>query len=360
MIRVTCPHCGSKLSAKEKLIGEMRKCPGCSQPIRIVPDEAAEAAETGKVGLEEPANDQQTTITAQERLPAQRLPEKLGRDNHYVICDKIHVVATWSNDGRGWMFRSGPGFVSAKRARSELPAEGDFQLVELKLATTHEGKQLYGLTAYQLARRWALTSLDDTDDAVVSKIANLGCLNREQKHAVRVSLKEQFMREVWEHATDVLEYLSNADFHSPGPGGAAPANSGLPRVSMVDFVGAVVYVNGRIPRGLDFALHAFQTVNPKAAQSIVDRQLGGKAALEAQSLGAFGLTGEAFVNHARELAREEDATKGVQTCLMIVQQSPIEVEARGKCDTVLCSYFRAREAKEFTLKVGQSLDGLLR
>jgi len=43
-------------------------------------------------------------------------------------------------------------------------------------------------------------------------------LNRDQKNAVRLMLREQFMRPVWENSTEVLEYLSNADFHAHGVG----------------------------------------------------------------------------------------------------------------------------------------------
>jgi len=79
-----------------------------------------------------------------------------------------------------------------------------------------EGKQLVGLHVYQLAARWALIALAQDEDTIVEKIVRDGCLNREQKNAVRGALKEQFMREVWQNATAVIEYLGNLDFHSPG------------------------------------------------------------------------------------------------------------------------------------------------
>ena len=60
--------------------------------------------------------------------------------------------------------------------------------------------------------------LDQGDDRLSSKITGPGSLNRDQKNAVRQALKEQFMRPVWEEAAEVLEYLANADYHSPGVG----------------------------------------------------------------------------------------------------------------------------------------------
>ena len=135
-----------------------------------------------------------------------------------LICDRTHLVATWENNGSGWMFKVGTGFVSAKRGRENLPSQGDFKLVELKFMITPDGKRLSGLATYQLATRWALTALDQGDDQIVGKITGMGSLNREQKNAVRQALKDQFMRQVWEGAADVLEYLANTDYHSPSVG----------------------------------------------------------------------------------------------------------------------------------------------
>ena len=99
-----------------------------------------------------------------------------------------------------------------------IPNEGDFKLVELKLAVTPDGKRLTGLASFQLATRWALTVLTQGDDQIVGKITGLGSLNRDQKNAIRQALKDQFMRQVWEGAANVLEYLGNVDYHSPSVG----------------------------------------------------------------------------------------------------------------------------------------------
>jgi hypothetical protein len=214
MIRVTCPSCGSKLNAKDELAGQTRKCPKCAQPVRIVADGADPNGAAGDKAVSEP----HVQAAAEERLPTIQLPERLNRESHYLICNKTHLVAMWQNNGQGWMTRGGTGFISAKRNRENLPAEGEFQLVELKFTMTPEGKRLCGIASYQLVTRWALTTLDQGDDQIVEKIAAPGCLNREQKNAVRQALKDQFMRQVWENAADVLEYLTNADYHSHGVG----------------------------------------------------------------------------------------------------------------------------------------------
>ncbi len=214
MIRVSCPNCGSKLNAKDELAGQTRQCPKCAQPVHIVADAAGDPADG--IGLDESLSDEHVHVATEEHLPTVHLPERLNRDSHYLICDKTHLVAAWENNGSGWMLKMGAGFLGARRSRENLPTMGDFKLVELKFAITPDGKRLSGLASYQLVTRWALTVLDQGDDPIVEKITGPGFLNRDQKNAVRQSLKDQFMRPVWENAAKVLEYLANADYHSPG------------------------------------------------------------------------------------------------------------------------------------------------
>jgi hypothetical protein len=205
MIRVTCPACNSKLNAKDEIAGQTRKCPKCAYPVKIVADAP-------------PAAKPDIVAEGQDALPVPDLPERLNRDHHYLICDNTRLMATWENNGNGWMSRAAAGFLSAKRNRENLPAEGDFKLVELKFEHTPDGKRLKALESYQLALRWALTVLCQGDDQICGKITGPGALNREQKNAVRQALRDQFMRPVWQDAAEVLAYLGNADYHSPGVG----------------------------------------------------------------------------------------------------------------------------------------------
>ncbi len=215
MIRIICPGCGSKLNAKDELVGQTRKCPKCAQPVLIT----APAAEPVGAVAAEAAGPTEIRPDSQEGLPPPPpLPTRLNRESHYLICDRTQLVAAWQNDGRGWMLRGGAGFLSAKRNRQDIPAHGEFQLVELKFTATPDGKRLRGIASYQLVTRWALTALADGDDPIVTKITGQGCLNRDQKNAVRQALREQCMRPIWADAADVLEYLGNADYHSPGVG----------------------------------------------------------------------------------------------------------------------------------------------
>ena len=153
---------------------------------------------------------------AAEALPVHHWPERLDRTNVYLICARAKLAAQWQNNGEGWMLKTNAGYVSAPRNRDQLPSQGDFKLVELKLETKEAGRHLIGLVVYQLAARWALNSLERGDDAICAKITGPSGLNRDQKNLVRNAIKELFMHQVYEHADAVLEYLGNADSHSPG------------------------------------------------------------------------------------------------------------------------------------------------
>jgi len=106
--------------------------------------------------------------------------------------------------------------VPASRSQVQLPSQGDFKLVELRLKSTDEGLRVTGLVSFQLALHWALNKLSKGDSQIISAITGLGSLNREQKNIVRSAMKEWFMYEIWKDAQNVLEYLDNTDYHSPG------------------------------------------------------------------------------------------------------------------------------------------------
>ncbi len=219
MIQITCPGCNSRLSAKDKLLGKKRKCPKCGTEVLISILQTANVpagTEELSAAPEPVGRDARIHRPPEATFKQAELLERLDRQNHYLICDKAKLVATWRNNGNGWMLKTNFGLVNAVRNAEKLPAQGDFKLAELRLDMTDDGLRLHGVRSYQLAQRWALTSLDKGDDQIVAKITGLGFLNKEQKNAVRNAIKDQFMRRVWEEADDVLDYLGNTDYHSPG------------------------------------------------------------------------------------------------------------------------------------------------
>ncbi len=205
MIRVKCPGCGSKLNAKDELAGQTRSCPRCGAKVRI-------AVPTGE-GIAPPLAPAEAAA-AEEAIPHRMVPDRLDRGSRYFICDRTRVIATWQNNGHGWMVWGDGGFVRAFRNAEKIPNQGDFKLVELRLSTEPDRLGIRGLRVRQLALRWALVQLARGDDAVLKSVTGPAGLLREQKNVLREHIKEQFTYEVWDEAPAVRDYLSNDDFHS--------------------------------------------------------------------------------------------------------------------------------------------------
>lgn len=202
------------MKAKEHLEGEVRPCPKCGEPVKIlIPEDHEQLPSTP---LDEPAANAAHLVGKKERLPTTIHLERLDRQNRYLICDRAHVFATWANDGKGWMLKTLSGMIPVHRNADKLPKEGTFTLVELKLRNTDEGLRLVGLMTYELAKRWALTVLAEGDDVICQKITGKGSLSHDLKNVLRLTLRDMFMPEVWQHAAPVLEFLHNADYHSHG------------------------------------------------------------------------------------------------------------------------------------------------
>lgn len=218
MVRITCPHCQSRLNAKDELIGQTRNCPSCGQPVLITaPPPPAEYDTTGSIPLDDGPVEQHIEVPESSvlRQHTQR-PERLVRHYRYLILDRERLLATWENNGQGWMIRSGPGFVTVSRNTDKLPTQGTFELVELRLTVTEAGLRLHGILTYRLARRWALPDLAKSDEAILRKVEGFGSLNKSQKFALCHYVRDQFMREVWTSISEVHDYLTNGDYHSPG------------------------------------------------------------------------------------------------------------------------------------------------
>jgi hypothetical protein len=218
MLRVTCPNCRNRLSAKEKLIGQTRNCPACGMPLRITPDPADPGEQIpDAVPIEDALTDAHVVAPPDEALPLEiHRPERMARENRYLIFNSERLIATWENDGQGWMFHTGAGFLSVHRNQDKLPSQGNFTFVELRFAIAEDGLRLHGVMAYRLVKHWALPSLARGDEAILQKVETYGSLNKAQKFAICQYLQEEFMRAVWTSIPEVHDYLTNGDYHSPG------------------------------------------------------------------------------------------------------------------------------------------------
>ncbi|MFH1922266.1 MAG: hypothetical protein ABIP48_20580 [Planctomycetota bacterium] len=219
MIRLTCPGCQVRLNAKDELAGQTRKCPKCGGVLKIPEAASSSQADADEWdGLDDVAPDQHVHEVLDQGLPPVESPKRLVRVNRYLICDKSRLFAAWEGNGEGWMLKTSAGFVKVGRNADQLPSQGNYTLVELVMAATDDGTRLRGIHSYQLARSYALTALARDEAKILSQITGPGCLTKEQKMAVQEFLREQFMRAVWGDAAEVLDYLTNIDYHSPGVG----------------------------------------------------------------------------------------------------------------------------------------------
>ena len=223
MIRVICSHCQAPLNAKESLLGQTRNCPNCGQPVEIrdsspAPASGGTPSSLADTVLPPPAEEPAPAVVVSEGLPFHHWIERLNRHYQYLICDRTRLIATWQNNGDGWMIKTHAGMISASRNAAQIPSQGDFKLIELKLESGDGGRRLAGLAAYQLAERYALLNLERGDDAILEKVVGQSGLRSEQKIAVRAYIRERFMPDVWSDAKAVSEFLANADYHSPGVG----------------------------------------------------------------------------------------------------------------------------------------------
>jgi hypothetical protein len=234
MIQVICPGCGSRLNAKDELAGQTRSCPKCKRPVRIEAappalfqppaddaaifsaDEPAAAGVANAAAAAAASPDAAAPTPAEVGLPSHHFMDRLNRQFHYLILDRTKLFAVWENNGQGWMLKTHTGLASAVRNQQLLPAQGNFRFVELHLEHSEGRIRLTGLASFQLADRWALNCLARSDDEIVERITGRTGLSRDQKIATRNAIKERFMRDVWQDATAVHEFLANGDFHTPG------------------------------------------------------------------------------------------------------------------------------------------------
>jgi len=210
MLVVVCPSCQARLKVSPQFTGRAGKCPRCGEIINLRQVQLPEASPS-------PPVPEHQSGTGDDDIPAIEQPDKLVRTFHYLVCDRLGLVATWEANGQGWMIRSGTTYVRAVRNADKLPAQGDFKLVELQMVIQPDGShRLEGLHVYQLAPRYALTRIERGEDALLGAIRGPGNLNRDQKAAVFRYIREKFMREIWEDNQALVDYLTNQDYHSSG------------------------------------------------------------------------------------------------------------------------------------------------
>ena len=187
MIKFNCPHCGARLRVPDELAGKQGRCAGCQRAIDVPrpPEIQAESASTERISL--------------------KVPEHLSANNHYLICNSKDVVATWENDGKGWMVRVKEGFVRAATNPTELPSMGNYVLIEIEIVSEGPHKRLAGVHAFALPGAYCLSRLSRGDDPILDTIQSTAEMNERQIALVRQRINAKFLPSIWDDAQGILE-----------------------------------------------------------------------------------------------------------------------------------------------------------
>ncbi len=215
--QIFCKSCGSKLNAREDLIGQTRNCPKCSQPILIqreeAPTESAASAESTEPTT--PIIVNAPTITDVPMGPKlgeiggyiEGLPERLEYRNRYFVIGTDRIIALWE-PGKGWQINVGNGFASAKKNPAAIPDQGTFAFVELVVEPPEEGDRLKELKIFKVSIRGALTALYRDDGEILHKVDSPCELTKSQKNALMNHLQRNFMFEILAEAKEIVAYLT--------------------------------------------------------------------------------------------------------------------------------------------------------
>ncbi len=186
------------------------KCPTCGGVVQV-------PAAAGTVPLARPAAAAARVhdVEARQSLPMDA-PARLDRQSHYLICGDTHLAASWQNNGRGWMLHTDFGLISATLNPEQLPSQGNFKLIELKLKMTAVGLSDRGPRRLPVGRPLGPDQPRSQRRPHPHRGGRPAPGWAAQKDAVREAIHQQFMREVWEPSHKVMDYLANADYHSHG------------------------------------------------------------------------------------------------------------------------------------------------
>ena len=199
MIRVICEKCQSQLDAKDELLGQVRKCPKCQNPVKIELVQDKDIPVTPEIVSD-------IIFDEAEGLKPGRFPSELDFRNKYCICSNDAVVAIWEL-GKGWSYKAGQGFVSAAKNREIIPEKGDFTLVEIVVREMDDAKRPCEINAYKLNSRWALPEIASGNDSILAKIQNESQITSNQKKFVLDYLRTVYMPDFLYQSKELIHFL---------------------------------------------------------------------------------------------------------------------------------------------------------
>ena len=204
-IKLVCPGCGSRMSAPDTLLGKRGKCPKCGAVITIKPQDGR--------SVSPPPQSQIVVDDLPSLVKTDGVPCRLSFANIYIIMDNDRLLAYWKR-GEGWQLRTPHGWISARSADSLLPEQGDFVLAEGNVIETDDGHRLAGAQFFKLSGGGGLKPLVRSDTEILEKIVGRVPLGYAQKRHFLSFIREHYFSTFTEKAGDVIDYLTNEDFHS--------------------------------------------------------------------------------------------------------------------------------------------------
>ncbi len=210
-IRVICKKCNSKINAPDSLLGKVRHCPKCQSEILIQPEE--DAVQSIVVPQTVPVPSSIGINDAPAIGSAVRYIKRLNPSNLYVIVSHDRIMAYWKA-GEGWFYNVGSGYVPAKRHINEIPEYGDFTFIEGFIKQTENGQRLVGVRFFALSGTAVLVSIGRSETEVLEKIVQPCSLTSANKRFFLKFIREKYFSQFTEDAMDIVEFLTNQDFHS--------------------------------------------------------------------------------------------------------------------------------------------------
>lgn len=210
-IRIRCKSCGSRIDAKDELLGQTRRCPKCRNPILVVPEDANQKeASASVVEGSEQASDSSGEFDPNVAIKVKRLRP----DNLYVILGTDREIAYWRGV-EGWFVNVGNGFESVKRSPDKLPDVGSFVLAEGYVVQTDSGRRLKAIRFGKLSERGVLKTLVYGDAAdILGKVRESAVPTGAQKRFLLQHIRNHYFFEFTDDAPEIIEYLTGFDSHS--------------------------------------------------------------------------------------------------------------------------------------------------
>ena len=215
-IRIICKNCGSKIEAKDELLGQTRQCPKCKSPILIVPTENIAQSLTphpspltpvqGETVTAQPADETPIMFDNSDRLPTHDPPTKLSPNCRYFVFAHDRMIAHWEI-GKGWQYNTGHGFVSARVNKDLLPNSGTFKFVEMIIEQQETGKRLSGIRTFSIGGKWAISAIGREPEEILAKIDGKAVMTKPQRMQLLAFIRQHYMAEFLQNAKEVYEYL---------------------------------------------------------------------------------------------------------------------------------------------------------